>query len=67
MAKNIKPISLRANGTALVMSIPVDIMREHNLHPGDQVYWISEPDCIKLKVQRIADVITKLDLPAMSK
>ena len=33
MAKNIKPISLRANGTALVMSIPVDIMREHICAP----------------------------------
>jgi hypothetical protein len=41
MAKNIKPITIRAVGGSLVMSIPVDVTRQHGLKSGNQVYWIS--------------------------
>jgi hypothetical protein len=52
MTKTFKPVILRTNGGSLILTVPVDITRNHNLKLGDSVYWISElddPDTIKLK------------------
>jgi hypothetical protein len=66
MTKNIKPSTLRTNGSVLILSVPVGITREHDLKPGDQVYWMSEPDGIKLKLLRLSDVAAKIELPVTS-
>jgi hypothetical protein len=65
MGKTFKPVTLRKTGTVMVMTIPVDIIREYDLKPGDSAYWFSdEPDVIKLKLLRLSDVAEKIALPA---
>jgi len=63
MVKTIKPITLRTNGGVLVMTVPVDIMRQYDLAPGDLVYWMAEPNdpnTVKLKILRMSEAEAKI-------
>lgn len=48
--------SLRQSGNSLVVTIPVDIVRELNLNDGDSVFWSSEGTYLSLHIIKLGDI-----------
>jgi hypothetical protein len=57
LAKPDRPKNLKIcrMGKSLYVTIPADYARTHTLNQHDDVYWLPEPDGIKLKFPTVQD------------
>jgi hypothetical protein len=46
-----KYLKLRKMGDSLYLTVPKEFVRAHTLNPDDDVFWMPEPDGIKLRFE----------------
>jgi hypothetical protein len=52
-----KYLKLRRMGDSLYLTVPREFVRAHTLNPRDEVFWLPEPDGIKLKFRSGAEEV----------
>jgi hypothetical protein len=59
-----KTSEIRPGGRSFVTTIPMAVVREHDLRLRDALFWVSEPDGIKLKILKrtmVAEVLAEAE------
>jgi antitoxin component of MazEF toxin-antitoxin module len=50
--------SLRQSGNSIVVTVPVEIVRELDLNDGDSVFWtLTEEGVLTLNIKRLLEII----------
>jgi hypothetical protein len=61
--RNLTLRRVNSNGSTLRIGIPHQFVKDRDLSEGDQVVWIEEADCVRLRFIRLADLAAESAAP----